>query len=215
MSEFWIHPSLILILGALLLPLMPARLKPGYLILVPLLVFARVWTMQKGVFGEVHFLDWTLTFGRVDALSSIFGYIMALMSVIATLYGLHVKGNGQHMAAWTYAAGSLGAIFAGDLLTLFLFWELMALSSVFLVWFRRTPQALAAGFRYLLVHMAGGVSLLAGIILHSQATGGDLTFTLFDVKNPSPAAWLVLVGFILNAAVPPRARSTARCSSAR
>jgi len=203
MSEFWVHPALILLLGALLLPLVPGRLRPGWLMLVPLLVFARVWAMPPGVFGQVQVLDWTLTFGRVDALSRIFAYIMALMTGIATLYGLHVKENGQHMAAWVYAAGSLGAILAGDLLTLFLFWELMALSSVFLVWYRRTPQSLAAGFRYLLVHMAGGVSLLAGIVLHAQAAGGDLAFNLFDVKHPTLGAWLVMIGFILNAAVPP------------
>jgi multicomponent Na+:H+ antiporter subunit D len=212
MSDLWIHPSLILILGALLLPLVPQRLRKGWLLLVPLLVFGRTVFIQHAFTtsgldvqnrGEVHFLQWTLTFGRVDKLSLVFGYIMALISLIATLYGLHVKENAQHMAAWTYAAGSLGAIFAGDLLTLFLFWELMALSSVFLIWFRRTPQSLASGFRYLLVHMAGGVSLLAGIILHSKATGGNLAFNLFDVAHPSLAAWLVMIGFILNAAVPP------------
>lgn len=203
MSDLGVHPALILIVGALLLPLVPARLRPGWLLLVPLLVFARVVVMPAGVFGQVEFLQWTLLFGRVDALSRVFAHIMALITVIATLYGLHVKENGQHMAAWFYAAGSLGAILAGDLLTLFLFWELMALASVFLVWSRRTPQALASGFRYLLVHMVGGVSLLAGIILHAHATGGDLSFTLFDGAHPSPAAWLVVIGFILNAAVPP------------
>ena len=202
-GDFWVHPSLILILGALLLPLVPARLKRGWLLLVPLLVFARIWTMSKGDFGAVFFLDWVLTFGRVDALSHVFGYIMGLMCVVATLYGLHVKEDAQHIAAWVYVAGSLGVIYAGDLLTLFVFWELMALSSVFLIWFRRRPQSLGAGFRYLLVHLTGGVALLAGIILHSQATGGNLAFTTFDVAHPTPAAWLILIGFILNAAVPP------------
>jgi multicomponent Na+:H+ antiporter subunit D len=203
MSDAWVHPSLLLILGGLLLPLVPARLKRVWLLAVPLLVFTRVWTMSKGTFGVVQFLDWTLTFGRVDALSAIFGYIMALMSVVATLYGLHVKEDAQHIAAWFYAAGSLGAIYAGDLLTLFLFWELMAFSSVFLVWFRRRPQSLGAGFRYLLVHVVGGVALLAGIILHSKTTGGNLAFTAFDVAHPTLAVWLVMMGFILNAAVPP------------
>jgi len=203
MSEFWIHPSLMLLVGALLLPLVPARLKKGYLLLIPLLVFARIWTMSRGTFGMVHFLDWTLTFGRVDALSNVFGYIMGLMCVIATLYGLHVREDAQHMVSWAYVAGSLGAIYAGDLLTLFLFWELMALSSVFLVWFRRRPESQAAGYRYLLVHMAGGVCLLAGILLHSKATGGDFTFRAFDVTNPTPGAWLVMIGFVVNAAVPP------------
>ena len=84
------------------------------------------------------------------------------MCILGTLYGLHVKDNGQHIAAWIYVAGSIGAIYAGDFITLFLFWELMAFSSVFLVWFRRRPESLAAGYRYLLVHVAGGLALLAG-----------------------------------------------------
>src|SRR5512140_968895 len=107
MSNLWLHPSLILIAGALLLPLIPSRLKRGYLLLVPLLLFARIWSMSKGTFGQVQFLDWTLTFGRVDALSNVFGYIMALMCVVGTLYGLHVKENAQHMAAWVYVSGSI------------------------------------------------------------------------------------------------------------
>lgn len=203
MSNLWIHPSLIFIGGALLLPLIPARAKRAYLLLVPLLVFARIWVMPRGVFGEVQFLEWTLTFGRVDALSSVFGYIMGLMAILGTLYGLHVKEDAQHAASWIYVAGSIGAIYAGDLLTLFLFWEVMAFSSVFLIWFRRRPESQSAGFRYLLVHVAGGVCLLAGILLHSQSAGGSLAFNAFDVANPSVATWLIMIGFLLNAAVPP------------
>lgn len=203
MNSFWLHPALVLILGALLLPLVPARLKKGYLLLIPVLAFFRTFSLVQGTFGQVNFLEWTLVFGRVDALSTVFGYIMSLMCILATLYGLHVKENGQHMAAWIYAAEALGAIYAGDLLTLFVFWELMALSSVFLVWFRRRPESLATGFRYLLVHMAGGVALLAGIMLHYTAPGGSLAFDAFNVQNPSLADWLILTGFVLNAAVPP------------
>lgn len=203
MNSLWIHPAAILIVGGLLLPLVPKRARPAMLLLVPLLTFARICQLSVGTFGEVKFLDWTLVFGRVDRLSSVFGYIMGLMCIISTLYGLHVKESVQHTAAWTYAAGSLGAIYSGDFLTLFLFWELMAFSSVFLIWFRRRPQSLATGYRYLLVHVAGGISLLAGIILHAHSQGGSLAFTSFDVHHPTLAAWLVLIGFILNAAVPP------------
>ena len=193
---------MILIVGSLLLPVVPSRLKKGYLLLVPLLTFLQTISMANGVFGQVQFLDWTLVFGRVDKLSAVFGYIMSLMCVIGSLYGMHVKEDAQHGAAWIYVAGSLGAIFAGDLLTLFVFWELMAFSSVFLIWFRRQPESLAAGFRYLLVHVAGGVSLLAGIVLHCKATG-SWAFVGFDVHHPTMATYLILIGFILNAAVPP------------
>ncbi len=201
-SSGWLHPAVILLLGGALLPLIPSRFKLFYLVLVPLLVFARTVFMSKGVFGEVTFLNWTLTFGRVDALSLVFGYIMAVACFIGTLYGAHVKRNAEHIAAWTYVAGSLGTIYAGDLLTVFLFWELMAFSSVFLIWFRGRQESLNAGYRYLLVHVAGGVALLAGIMLHVHATG-SWAFNLFNVGQPTLSSYLILAGFLLNAAVPP------------
>jgi multicomponent Na+:H+ antiporter subunit D len=203
MTSFWLHPALVLILGGLLLPLVPARLKKGYLLLIPVLTFLRIAAMAKGTFGEVHFLEWMLVFGRVDRLSAVFGYIMSLMCILGTLYGLGVKENAQHMAAWTYAAGALGAIYAGDFLTLFLFWELMAFSSVFLIWFRRRKESLAAGLRYLLVHTAGGLFLLVGIVLHCKAPGHNWSFGAFDPSHLTPAAYFILIGFLLNAAVPP------------
>jgi multicomponent Na+:H+ antiporter subunit D len=148
-------------------------------------------------------MEWSLVFGRVDGLSSVFGYIMSLMCILGTLYGLHVKDTSQHMASWAYVGGSLGAIYAGDFLTLFVFWEVMAFSSVFLIWLRRRPESTKAGFRYLLVHTAGGLALLAGIILHCNAPGNSWAFEALDVQNPSPAAYLIMIGFLLNAAVPP------------
>jgi multicomponent Na+:H+ antiporter subunit D len=203
MSEFWLHPAILLLAGAALLPLVPARFKMAYLVAIPLLLFVRTLALTKGVFGEIAFLDFTLTFGRIDALSLVFGYIMALACVIGTLYGAHVKRDAEHMAAWTYVAGSLGVIYAGDLLTLFLFWEVMAFASTFLVWFRGRKESLAAGYRYLLVHVAGGVALLAGILLHVHASGGSWAFAGFDVAQPTVATYLILIGFLLNAAVPP------------
>ena len=202
MSSLWLHPAFLLLFGAALLPLVPERLRKGWLLLVPLLVFGRTCLLSPMVFGEVQFLDWTLTFGRVDKLSLVFGYILSLMAVLGTLYGLHVRRVGEHVAAWTYAGASLGAIYAGDFLTLFLFWELMALSSVFLIWYRGRPGSLGAGYRYLLVHLAGGVALLAGILLHYQATR-SMAFDALDVTDPTLATYLVMAGFLLNAAVPP------------
>jgi multicomponent Na+:H+ antiporter subunit D len=207
MNSFWLHPSLILILGALVLPLVPARLKKGYLLLIPILLFARILTMAHGQFGEVNFLDkWPLVFGRVDALSSVFGYIMSLMCILGTLYGLHVKEDAQHIASWFYVAGSVGCIYAGDFITLFLFWELMAFSSVFLIWFRRRPESLWAGYRYLLVHVVGGVALLGGMVWHCKTQGSwafDASFCNLAVHHATPATYLIMIGFILNAAVPP------------
>ncbi|SPE55423.1 NADH-ubiquinone oxidoreductase chain L-like protein [Verrucomicrobia bacterium] len=204
--NFWLHPSLLLILGGLLLPLVPARLKKGWLLLIPLSVFARTLTLTHGTFGEVHVLNWVLVFGRVDRLSLVFGYIMSLMCILGTLYGMHVKDDKQHIAAWFYVAGSIGAIYAGDFITLFLFWELMAFSSVFLVWFRGRRESLPAGLRYLLVHVAGGLALLGGMVWYCKTQGSwafDDVFRNLAVNHATPATWMILIGFMLNAAVPP------------
>ena len=205
MIDTWIHPSAILLAGAVILPCLPKAWRKIFLVMVPLLAFADVVSMQghNGVFGSLRFMDATMIFGRVDALSMVFAYIMSLMCIIGTVYGLHVENPLEQSAAWVYVAGSLGVIFCGDYLTLFLFWEIMAFSSVFLVWFRRRKESLATGYRYLLVHTAGGLMLLAGIVLRYKATGGDMSFGPIGVDSPQLYTWLILAGFLLNAAVPP------------
>jgi len=202
MSDLWLHPAVILLAGAVLAPLLRGRARTALLVLVPVLAFARVLCLEPGAHGVVGFLDWKLTFGRVDKLSQVFGYIMTLMCILGSVYALHVKNPAEHAAAWCYVAGSLGVIYAGDYLVLFLFWELMAFASVFLIWQRRRAQSMAAGIRYLLVHVFGGVVLLGGILLRYHATG-SLAFDAVDVAHPDLASWLILIGFILNAAVPP------------
>jgi multicomponent Na+:H+ antiporter subunit D len=203
MNDFWVHPAFVLILGAAFIPLFKGKIRKVYLVTIPILTFAVVLTLTNGTYGVVQFLDWPLVFGRVDALSRIFCFIMALMCSIGTLFGLHVKDNLEQIAAWLYVAGSLGVILSGDLLALFLFWELMAFSSVFLIWCRKNSQALSAGFRYLLVHGFGGIVLLAGIVFFANAQGGDLSFHLMDLDSSGIGGWLILFGFLLNAAVPP------------
>ena len=119
------------------------------------------------------------------------------------IYALHVEDDSQHVAALTYAGGALGVTFAGDFLSLYVFWELMAISSALLVLLRREPSAVAAGFRYLLVHIFGGLILLAGIVLHWSQTG-SLAFGDMGACSAGGMAWaLILVAFLLNAAVPP------------
>jgi len=203
-NNIWLHPAAIVALGALLMPLVPRAMKKAYLLLVPAIAFVAVYSMNAhhGIYGTFNVLDFNLVFGRVDRLSQIFGYIMTLMCFVGTLYGMHEKEDAQHMAAWLYVAGSLGTIYCADFITLFIFWELMAFASVFLVWFRRREQSLPTGYRYLMVHTAGGLFLLAGFMLRWKATG-LLTFEHIDVAHPETYTYLIMLGFILNAAVPP------------
>jgi len=166
----WVHPGLVLILGAVLVPFLRGRAKRVYLIALPATALVCCLLSTEGTFGNFSVLGYELVFGRVDRLSLIFSYVFSIMAVVGFVYALHVEDDGQHMAALVYAGAALGVTFAGDFLTLFLFWELLAFSSVILIWSKRTKRATGAGFRYLLVHVAGGLCLLTGIGIHSSST---------------------------------------------
>ena len=202
MQVEWLHPGMVLIFGAVLVPFLNGRAKRVYLIALPGAAMVCCVLSNEGTFGVISALGVDLVFGRVDRLSLIFSYVFSIMAVVGCVYALHVKDDGQHVAALVYAGAALGVTFAGDFLTLFLFWEVLAFSSVFLVWSKRSEAASAAGFRYLLVHVAGGLCLLAGICLH-LATTGSVAFDSMIPFAGSPAFYCILIGFILNAAVPP------------
>ena len=190
----------ILIIGAVLVPFLKGGIKQVYLLLLSALAFAAIVSSSHGTHGVVHILNQELVFGRVDRLSLVFGYIFGIMSFIGFTYGLHVKRDGEHMAALLYAGGSMGAVFAGDFITLFIFWEVMAFASLFLVWFKGDKASGEAGYRYILVHIFGGVCLLGGIIIYYANTG---TLEFNAVKVGGPAFYMILIGFLINAAVPP------------
>jgi multicomponent Na+:H+ antiporter subunit D len=202
MTPEWVHPGLFLILGAWLLPLLKGRTKRLLMVLLPGSALVGCILMEPGTHGVVRFLGQELVFGRVDRLSLVFSYVFSFLALLGMVYALHVDDDAQHVAALTYAGGALGVTFAGDFLSFFIFWELMALSATLLVWLRREPRAVAAGFRYLLVHLVGGLCLLGGMVLYWSQTG-SLTFGDMSPYAGSAAFTLILVAFLLNAAVPP------------
>ncbi|MGH9336218.1 MAG: proton-conducting transporter membrane subunit, partial [Vicinamibacteria bacterium] len=202
MTVEWVHPGLLLILGAWMVPLLKGATKRGFLVLLPAAALIDCVLLEPGTLGVVRFLGQELVFGRVDELSLVFSYVFALMALVGMIYALHVQDDAQHVTALTYAGAALGATFAGDFLSLFLFSELMAVSAALLVWLRRKPEAGAAGFRYLLLHVFGGLCLLGGIVLYRSQTG-SLSFGDMSPYAGTAAYTLILAAFLLNAAVPP------------
>ena len=194
-----VPPALIFILGALFIPLLRGKVKNIYLLLLPVIGFMNLISIPEGTHWIVNFLDYELVFGKVDRLSLFFGYIYHLITFIIFLYALHLKDDVQHVAGFIYAGSSLGVVFAGDLLSLYLFWELMVFSAVVLVWANKTKKAIAAGFRYLLVHIVGGLCLLAGIIIY-VIDAGSIEFGFIGLKGLG--TYLILIGFGINCAWP-------------
>ena len=195
-----VHPAFVLLAGAAAMMVLPRRFRGMTFVAAFGVVLAQllVW-LEPGTQVGVRWLGFDLTPLSVDALSIIFALAFALVGVAGGLYSLHMTERGQQAAALVYGGSAMGVLFAGDLLTLLVFWEVMAVASAYLVYAGRYRNSARAALRYLIVHTAGGGLLLAGILWQVVETG-SVAFTLFEV---SPAGILVLLGFLINAAVPP------------
>ncbi len=199
MSEL-LPPAFILLAGAAVLAVIPARFRSAAFVIFALLAWAQAIRLPSGTELKAGFGDFELVLLSVDPLNRVFGIIFGLIGVVAGIYAWQVKGRGEPMAAMIYAAGALGVTYAGDFITLLFYWELMAVASVGLVFARRTAESRAAAFRYLMVHVFGGSLLLGGVIWH-QAVYGHVLMGPLDPQFAG--AWLILLGVALNTAIPP------------
>lgn len=194
-----IPPALIYIVGALAIPLIPSRFKNGYMLLLPIIGMLNLLNIPIGTHFVVNFVDYTLIFGEMDRLARIFGIIFHLISFITIIYILNFKNNSEYVAGFIYAGCALGAIFAGDLISFFFFWESLTISSMFLILLRKTKRSRQAAFRYTLVHAAGGLLLLAGIVIHTQQTG---SYAISSIGLNGLGSYLIFLGFGINCAWP-------------
>ncbi len=192
-------PFIVFFCGALLATILPARLYRAVLLPVPVIAGLLLLAAPDGTIVTTRLMDYELVTYRVDRLSLLFGYIFTIAAFIAILFSLHLRDRLQHVAGLVYAGSALGAVFAGDLISVFIYWELAAISSVFLIWSRRTPRATAAGWRYLVFQFFSGLLLLAGIVARYHDTG-SLVFDYIGLDSVS--GWLLFIAFGIKCAFP-------------
>ena len=196
-----VHPAFILFATAAVVGLSRGRVRAGLLLAGTVAALAAAASLSSGAYWGYAVGDYQLQLMRVDALSHLFGLIFTLIMAVGALYALHVTRAGEHGATLVYAGGALGVVYAGDWISAFVWWELMAMASLVVVWSGDTDRARAAGFRYLLVHVAGGSLFFAGLAVHLSG-GGALELGPFgEVRGWGYA--LILLGVAVNAAVPP------------
>jgi multicomponent Na+:H+ antiporter subunit D len=191
-------PAYIFLIGALILPLIPKRFRSLFFLIIPVITFVFILNLQVDTSFQMTFINFQLNPLRVDRLSLAFSYVFCLISFFGGIYAYHLKSTGEQIAALLYAGSALGAIFAGDLLTLFVYWEIMLVGSASLIWFGGQASSGKAGMRYIIVHLIGGSFLLAGILLHYTQTG-SIHFGPLEGSG----SHLILIGFAINAAIPP------------
>jgi multicomponent Na+:H+ antiporter subunit D len=192
-------PFVLYFVAALLVVLLRGWPRSLLLVLVPIVGGISLLYAEPGAHWHVSLMQYQLTLYKVDKLALLFGYLFQLAALIGVIFSLHVRATGEHVASLLYVGSALGAVFAGDLITLFVFWELLAVTSVFLVWARRTPRAIASGLRYLIFQVLSGVLLLAGAIVHVSQTG-SIEFGYLGLSGL--ASWLIFLAFGIKCAFP-------------
>jgi multicomponent Na+:H+ antiporter subunit D len=194
-----IPPGPVLIVGGLLLPLLPRGVRPLALLGLPLLTLALVCNLSDGPVLQAPFLGYELTLVQGDKLSRMFATVFAIMAFAGSLFALHQTRIAELAAAFVYAGSAIGVALAGDLITLFIYWEVMAIGSTIIVWCGG-QAAQGAGLRYAAMHLLGGVLLMAGLAGEVAASGSIAFGTM---AADSLTRWLILAGFLINAGAPP------------
>ena len=192
-------PFLIFYGAAIMVALLPHRLGQVILLATPLTGGLVLLGMTADADLQWSIMNLVLEPLRVDRLSLLFGYLFHIAAFLGIVFSLHLRDRLQAITSLLYAGSALGAVFAGDLLTLFFFWEMLALTSAFLIFARKTERARRAGIRYLIIQVVSGVLLLAGaLMLYRQNNslafnhigletfGGSLIFLAFGIKCAFP-----------------------------
>lgn len=186
-------------IGAIIALLTTGRLRQAILLTTPVISGLHLLTVPVGTSLGFDIAGFSLEVYRVDKLSLLFGYIFHIAAFLAILFSIHVKDTLQQISGLLYAGSAIGAVFAGDLITLFIFWELLAITSVFLIWARGTERAYVAGMRYLIIQVLSGVILLVGIIFYAYQQQ-SISFSLIGLEGT--AGWLIFIAFGIKCAFP-------------
>ncbi len=166
-----VHPALIMLLGGASLFALPTGPRRVVSVLLPAVGLVNLLMIPDGAMWQITWGNYDLIVLRADKLSMLFGYLFHLAAFIGAIYALHLDDRLQIGTGLIYSGSAVGAVFAGDLIALFIFWELLAITSVFLVWTSGGERVLRSGMRYLVMHIASGLLLLIGAVCCYLETG--------------------------------------------
>jgi proton-translocating NADH-quinone oxidoreductase chain N len=152
----------------------------------------------------------------IDGISIYMALIFTVVGGIVFLYGMFNVGVGEALSERYYSvmlivlACTIGAVFSGDLLTLFIFWEASAAGSAFLMLYRKTPKSVHATLRYLVMIIIASAFIIFGLSLVYSITGTlnfwavkQILIALQDKHLLVAAFIFIATGYAIEAAVVP------------
>jgi len=199
MTELLFPPGLLLVVGALLMPL-GLKIRNLLIFSLPILCLILVWSAPVGYVVTLPFLGFELEPIKITTTGQLFATVFSLMALVGGIFAYKQASTLELAAAFAYAGSAIGVTLTGDLITLFVFWEIMAIGSTLVIWAAKHEGAYRASIRYLMIHLFGGLLLMIGIAGHVVETG-SIRFEALSLDSISQ--YLILAGFLINAGAPP------------
>ncbi len=200
-----VNPGLLLVIIGFLSCLVPIqRVRQAIILAAPVIGLGLLAFAARGVdLAATSVLGFELILYRVDSLSFIFALAFLIASLLNAIYALHTDDRLQDGMSLAYAGAAIAATLSGDLMSLFIFWEITAVTSVFLILRAGTKASYQAAMRYLGVQIFSGVLLLDGLAYVYKSTGTLTMESLgaFDSFD-QPGALLIFLAFAIKAAFP-------------
>ncbi len=191
-------PGFIMIIGALLIPFLPHIIRQIYMMIL-VLISAYSLTLGFGIHSTINVMGFDFILFQSDSLTLPFAIIFHIAAALNVIYGAHEKQWKQHVSIMSYSGAAIAAVHAGDLFTLFVWWEATAFTSVFLILAGNTYRSYRSAFRYILIQVTSGMFLLAGAII-LLINDGSALLTKFDIN--SLYGQLIFIAFGIKAAFP-------------
>lgn len=193
-------PALILLFAAFMAVISRPNARAIIVLVAPLVTLWAIWSLPDGVVISMRFLDYEIQPLEVSPVRRMFATVFTIMAFTGALYSFRTAKTAELGAAFAYASGAVGVSFAGDLITLFIWWEMMAIFSTIIVWCGGTEASRRAGIRYAMMHLLSGILLkigIEGVYVHT----GSLEIEAMMATDLD--RWLILAGILINAAAPP------------
>jgi len=191
-------PGLIMFLGSFLIPLFPHFFRQIYMILL-IVISAFSLTSGYGTHLVINSMGIDFIIFHSDNLSFPFAVIFHIAAFLTVIYGIHNRDWKENVAITSYAGAAIAALHAGDLFTLFVWWEATALTSVFLILGGKSLRAYRSAIRYIIIQVGSGMLLLSGAIILFH-TNNEALFQNFSIDSTS--GLLIFLAFGIKAAFP-------------
>ena len=199
MIEVTFNPGLIMVLGAVLVWMTSGALRKLIVLALPVASFVSIWLVPEYV-APVDFMGYPITPVETTALGRLFAATFSIMALGGMIFAMRHSSRTELAAASLYAGSAIGVSMSGNFITLFVFWEMMAIAATIIIFSARTAPAAGAGLRYAAVHVFGGACLLYGIV-GTVTLSGDPSLRPLELGHPH--TWAVLTGFLVSVGAPP------------